>query len=185
VVQLKWEGLVIRLNGDIWKVKPNCDVDVAIIGVNKNNKGYEEGKAKSLKMALMNEEGDYVEIGDCSGIGEEESKQLFDLTKSFKIGEDGTTVFVQPIVITTVRWNENQRSWRNNFGEAEESSCQRLQGRQESLPRRHRTQSGELNGAMENPSQMEDDKGQALALCRHRRQQERDTLQPCSGHDKI
>jgi hypothetical protein len=113
VVQLKWEGLVIRLNGAIWKVKPNCDVDVAIIGVNKNNKGYEEGKAKSLKMALINEDGDYVEIGDCSGIGEDESKELFELTKNFKIGEDNTTVFVQPVVIAAVEYIQTYPDTRN------------------------------------------------------------------------
>jgi ATP-dependent DNA ligase len=123
VVQLKWEGLVIRLNGDIWKVKPNCDVDVAIIGVNKNNKGYEEGKAKSLKMALMNEEGDYVEIGDCSGIGEDESKELFELTKTFKIGEDSTTVFVQPIVITTVEYIQTYPDTRNKVYRIESVDC--------------------------------------------------------------
>jgi ATP-dependent DNA ligase len=95
------------------KVKPNCDVDVAIIGVNKNNKGYEEGKAKSLKMALMNEEGAYVEIGDCSGIGETESKELFELTKSFRVGEDSTTVFVEPVVIATVECIQTYRDTRN------------------------------------------------------------------------
>jgi ATP-dependent DNA ligase len=113
VEQLKWEGLVIRLNGDIWKVKPNCDIDVAIIGINKNNKGFEEGKAKSLKMALMNEEGNFVEIGDCSGIGEAESKELFELTKSFRVGEDSTTVFVQPVVIATVEYIQTYPDTRN------------------------------------------------------------------------
>jgi len=109
----KWEGLVIRLNGDTWKVKPNCDIDVAIIGVNKNNKGFEQGKAKSLKMALMNEDGSFVEIGDCSGIGEEEAIQLFELVKGFKIGEDNITVYVQPVVIATVEYIQTYPETRN------------------------------------------------------------------------
>jgi ATP-dependent DNA ligase len=109
----KWEGLVIRLNGDTWKVKPNCDIDAAIIGINKNNKGFEQGKAKSLKMALMNEDGSFVEIGDCSGIGEEEAEQLFELVKSFKIGEDNMTVYVQPIVIATVEYIQTYPDTRN------------------------------------------------------------------------
>lgn len=108
----KWEGLVIRVNGDCWKLKPNCDIDVAIIGINKNNKGFEEGKAKSLKMALMNDDGGFVEIGDCSGVGEEEAKELFKLTE-FKIGEDNTTVFVQPIVIVTIEYIQTYPDTRN------------------------------------------------------------------------
>lgn len=113
VEQLKWEGLVIRLNGDTWKVKPNVDIDVGIIGVNKNTKGFDEGKARSLKMALMNEDGNYVEIGDCSGVGEDESKELFELTKSFKIGEDSTTVFVAPVVIATIEYIQTYPDTRN------------------------------------------------------------------------
>lgn len=109
----KWEGLVIRLNGDTWKVKPNNDIDVAIIGVNKNNKGFEQGKAKSLKMALMNEDGSFVEIGDCSGIGEAEAEQLFELVKCFKIGEDNITVYVAPVVIAQVEYIQTYPETRN------------------------------------------------------------------------
>jgi len=109
----KWEGLIIRLNGDTWKVKPNCDIDVAIIGINKNNKGFADGKARSLKMALMNEDGSFVEIGDCSGIGEEEAIQLFELVKGFKIGEDNITVYVQPAVIATIEYIQTYPETKN------------------------------------------------------------------------
>ena len=130
----KWEGLVIRLNGDTWKVKPNCDIDVAVIGVNKNNKSFEQGKAKSLKMALMNEDGSFVEIGDCSGIGEEEAIQLFELVKGFKIGEDNITVYVQPVVIATVEYIQTYPETKNrvyiikdgNVREAGEQTLVRL-----------------------------------------------------------
>jgi hypothetical protein len=107
-----WEGLIIR-NGDTYKVKPNCDVDVAIIGVNKNNKGFDQGRATSLKMGLMNDDDNFVEIGDCAGIGETESLELFELVKSFKIGEDATTVFVQPVVVMTVEYIETYPDTRN------------------------------------------------------------------------
>jgi ATP-dependent DNA ligase len=109
----KWEGLVIRLNGETWKVKPNCDIDVAIIGINKNNKGFDEGKARSLKMGLMNEDGNFVEIGDCSGVGDEESQELFELVRNFRIGEDNTTVFVQPVVIATIEYIQTYPDTRN------------------------------------------------------------------------
>ena len=99
----KWEGLVIRFNGDVWKVKPNVNLDAAIIGINKNNKGFELKKAKSLKLALMNDDGSFVEIGDCSGVGEQEAGELWGLTE-FKLGEDSQTVFVQPVVIATIEY---------------------------------------------------------------------------------
>jgi hypothetical protein len=105
VIDGGWEGLVVRFNGEVWKVKPNNGVDVAIGGVNKDNKGFELGMAKSLKMFLMNEDGSFVEIGDCSGVGEDEAKELFKLTQ-LKIGEDNKTVFVKPVVIATVEYIE-------------------------------------------------------------------------------
>jgi len=108
----KWEGLIIRQNGETWKVKPNCDIDAVVIGINKNNKGFAEGKARSLKIALMNEDGNFVEIGDCSGIGEAESEELYKLTE-FKIGEDNTTVFVQPFVVVTIEYIQTYPDTRN------------------------------------------------------------------------
>lgn len=64
-------------------------------------------------MALMTKDGNYVEIGDCSGVGEDESKELFELNRSFKIGEDSTTVFVQPIVIATIEYIQTYPDTRN------------------------------------------------------------------------
>jgi ATP-dependent DNA ligase len=107
-----WEGLILRQNGETFKVKPNNDIDCVILGINKNNKGYEQGKAKSLKIGLMNEDGSFVEIGDCAGIGEEESKELFKLT-SLKIGEDNTTLFIKPLVVITVEYIETYPDTRN------------------------------------------------------------------------
>lgn len=112
VEKQKWEGLIIRQNGETWKVKPNNDIDAVIIGINKNNKGFSEGKARSLKIALMNEDGNFVEIGDCSGIGEQEAQELYKLTE-FKIGEDNTTIFVQPFVVVTIEYIQTYPDTRN------------------------------------------------------------------------
>jgi hypothetical protein len=61
----------------------------------------------------MSEDGDYVEIGDCSGIGEDDSKELFELTRSFSVGEDNATVFVEPVVIATVEYIQTYPDTRN------------------------------------------------------------------------
>jgi ATP-dependent DNA ligase len=108
----KWEGLVVRFNGDVWKVKPNVNLDAAIIGINKNNKGFELKKAKSLKLALMNDDGSFVEIGDCSGVGEQEAGELWSLT-DFKLGEDNQTVYVQPVVIATIEYIDTYLDTKN------------------------------------------------------------------------
>lgn len=129
----KWEGLVIRQNNDIWKLKPNCDVDAVILGLNKNNKGWDEGMARSVKLALMTDEGNFVEIGDCSGVGEEEAMELRKL-EEFKVSEDRTTVWVQPIVIVTVEYIATYPDTKNRvfsindgaFKEMGEMTCVRL-----------------------------------------------------------
>lgn len=102
VVNEGWEGLVIR-NGETYKAKPNCDVDAVIIGVNKNTKGYEKGIAKSVVVALMNDEGNFVVLGDATVPSEAEARALFALTR-VKVGEDPTTTWVTPIVVVQISY---------------------------------------------------------------------------------
>ena len=96
-----WEGLVIRLNGDTYKAKPNRDIDAVIIGINTNTKGYEKGLARSVKVALMLENGNFVELGDATVPSEAEARELFALTR-VKVGEAGNAVLVKPLVIVKI-----------------------------------------------------------------------------------
>lgn len=96
-----WEGLVARTNGDTYKAKPNQDIDAVIIGVNKNNKGYAKGMAKSVKVALMREDGNFVEIGDATVPTDYEARELFNLTR-VAVGEAGSTLLVKPLVIVQI-----------------------------------------------------------------------------------
>ena len=106
-----YEGLVIR-NGDIYKVKPRLDVDAVIIGINKKS-GYgkdlqvmQRQEVRSVKLALMQPDGTFIELSDCaSGINEELGKALFKLT-DHKIGEDDTTIYVKPIVVCTIQYTD-------------------------------------------------------------------------------
>lgn len=96
-----WEGLVVRSNGDTWKAKPNRDVDAVIIGINKNNKGYAKGLAKSVRVALMRDDGSFVELGDATVASEAEARELFALTR-VKVNENTQTVFVKPLVVVQI-----------------------------------------------------------------------------------
>lgn len=98
-----WEGLVIRVNGETYKAKPNCDVDAVIIGINKNTKGYEKGLAKSIRVALMRDDGNFVELGDATVPSVEEARELFALTR-VAVKETAQTLFVRPIVVVQISY---------------------------------------------------------------------------------
>jgi ATP-dependent DNA ligase len=98
-----WEGLVVRVNGDTYKAKPNRDIDAVIIGINKNNKGYEKGLAKSVRVALLREDGNFVELGDATVPSEAEARELFALTR-VKVGEDPSLVLVKPLVVVQINY---------------------------------------------------------------------------------
>lgn len=98
-----WEGLVVRTNGDTYKAKPNHDIDAVIFGINKNNKGYAKGLAKSVKVALLLENGSFVELGDATVPSEAEARELFALTR-VKVNENASTAFVKPLVVVRISY---------------------------------------------------------------------------------
>jgi len=107
-----YEGLVIRNGDGIYKIKPCLDVDAVIIGINKKS-GYgkdlevmQRREVRSIKLALMQPDGTFIELSDCaSGINEELGKALFKLT-DHKIGEDDTTIYVKPAVVCTIEYTD-------------------------------------------------------------------------------
>ena len=107
-----YEGLVIRNGDGIYKIKPCLDVDAVIIGINKKS-GYgkdlevmQRREVRSVKLALMQPDGTFIELSDCaSGINEELGKALFKLT-DHKVGEDDTTIYVKPAVVCTVQYTD-------------------------------------------------------------------------------
>jgi DNA modification methylase len=107
-----YEGLVIRNGDDIYKIKPCLEVDAVIIGINKksgNGKDLDvlqRKEVRSIKLAVMQPDGSFVELSDCaSGINEELGKALFKLL-DFKVGEDDTTIYVKPLVVCTVQYTD-------------------------------------------------------------------------------
>ena len=108
-----YEGIILRNAFGIFKLKPLLELDAVIIGINKQNKGFKEQTARSLKLALRNQDGSFVEIGDvASGITVQLGKKLWQLTQH-KVGEDNESVFVKPIVIINVEFNAIYPKTRN------------------------------------------------------------------------
>jgi len=105
-----YEGVVVRSNGDIFKVKPVIDVDAVIVAVNKIGangrpvKGYAEQKVRSVKVALMDEQERFVVIGDCTIPDTAAQKALWKLL-DYKVSEDNRRVWVQPLVVIQIRFN--------------------------------------------------------------------------------
>jgi len=107
-----YEGLVIRNGDEIYKIKPCLEVDTVIIGINKKS-GYgkdlevmQRREARSIKLALMQPDGTFIELSDCaSGINEELGKALFKLT-DHKVGEDDRTIYVKPIVVCVIQYTD-------------------------------------------------------------------------------
>lgn len=108
-----YEGLVIRKDNQIYKIKPSLDVDAVIIGLNKKS-GYgkelldhfQKGEITSIKLALMQPDETFIELSDCaSGITAELRTSLWKLM-DYKVGEDDTTVYIKPIVVCTIQYTE-------------------------------------------------------------------------------
>jgi len=116
VVKEGYEGLVIRDNSDIYKVKPTGDFDAVIIGINKES-GYgkrtlfEQQQVPSLRLAVMTEDGNFIEVGDCAVPNEDLRKALWKLTDD-KVSEDRETLYVKPIVVVTVQYTETYNKER-------------------------------------------------------------------------
>lgn len=117
VVQKGYEGIVIRNNNEFYKIKPKGEFDAVIIGINKES-GYgkktlfEKQQVPSLKLAVMDEQGNFIEVGDCaSGLTEDLRKALWKLM-DFKVGEDHETVYIKPIVVVQVEYTETYNKER-------------------------------------------------------------------------
>jgi len=100
-----YEGLVARSNDETYKIKPISEVDAVIIAINKRELFWSK-QVTSFRVALMNDQGQFVEIGDCaSGITHDLRTYLWKLM-DFKVGEDDKMVWVKPMVICTIQYTD-------------------------------------------------------------------------------
>jgi len=100
-----YEGLVAYNNGGWFKVKKRTTIDAVIVGINKKPR-YEIQEVTSLKIAVMDEHGQLIEVGDvASGIDHPLRKELWKLT-DYKLREDRETLYIKPIVVVEVEFTE-------------------------------------------------------------------------------
>ncbi|NVM57967.1 MAG: hypothetical protein HWN51_07605, partial [Desulfobacterales bacterium] len=100
-----YEGVVARVGGEIYKVKPSRDVDAVIIGLNKREL-FKAEQITSLKLALMDEDGSFVVLGDvASGIDHDLREFLWRLM-DYRVDEDDECVYIKPLIIATVEYTE-------------------------------------------------------------------------------
>lgn len=71
----KAEGLVVRPKAipKVYKVKPSITIDAAVIGYTLSS--VDAGRAGSLLMALIREDGQFQVIGHCGNLGSEEARR--------------------------------------------------------------------------------------------------------------
>jgi len=107
-----YEGLVIRNSNQTYKIKPTLEVDAVIIGLNKKTSYgkeldlFQKGQITSIKLALMQGDGTFIELSDCaSGITAELRTLLWQLME-YKVSEDDRTVYVTPLAICTIQYTD-------------------------------------------------------------------------------
>jgi len=99
-----YEGLFARINGDFLKIKPKLEVDAVVVGLNKDHDSFKNQEARSLKIALIDEHGYYMVLGDVgSGISRKVGKRLWELTK-LGIQDDDKVLWVKPHVVVKVEY---------------------------------------------------------------------------------
>jgi len=111
VAELGYEGLVFRTNGEIYKMKPKGEIDAVIVAINKKNSYgkatlFKDGLVTSLHLAVMDDDGRFIEIGDCaSGINNQLRTALWKLME-FKVSEDENKVWIKPFVVCTIEYTD-------------------------------------------------------------------------------
>ena len=109
IEEMGYEGLVLRSNSEAVKVKPMMDVDAVIIAINKVGstgkpvKRYPEEAVSSVRLALMDNLGRLVVLGDCTVPDRGVQKALWKL-HDIKVEENNERVFVHPCVVIQVRF---------------------------------------------------------------------------------
>jgi len=103
VVEKHYEGVVVAVNEERYRLKPVRNIEAVIVGLNKKAKLL-EGEATSVRIALMDGEGDFVEVGDLGTATDREmSRTLYKLMKHMA-QEEAKTFYVRPIVVVELEF---------------------------------------------------------------------------------
>lgn len=120
-----YEGVVARDGSDIYKIKPIRDVDAVIIALNKVDssgkltKRWVEKKVSTVRVALMDKDGRFVELGDCTIANPNAQSALWNLHE-YKVSEGSQRVYVKPLVVIQIQYTSAFegslcRNWQFNW----------------------------------------------------------------------
>ncbi|MCJ7631030.1 hypothetical protein MUP77_01320 [Candidatus Bathyarchaeota archaeon] len=128
VENLGYEGIFARdSHQDLWKLKPFIDLDAVIIGLNIRPR-WEWGEVTSIKIALLDKDGTFIEVGDvASGIDVDLRKTLFTLMQfkqaTIQVGQE-EWVQITPDIVVQVQametFNAQKPRYRLNGGKLEQ-----------------------------------------------------------------
>lgn len=128
-----YEGVVARDGSDVYKIKPIRDVDAVIIALNKVDssgkptKRWPEQKISTVRIALMDKDGTFVELGDCTIANQDVQSALWDLHEH-KVSEDSQRVYVKPLVVIQILYTSAFegsvcRNWQFNWTSMGYGAC--------------------------------------------------------------
>ena len=107
VLKEAFEGLVVMSRDDMyWKIKTQFNVDVAPIAM-KMGKRWAQGMYSSVKVALMDKQGNFVELANPNAFGDA-SQMKADTAKwkKRKLYEEGDWFFFEPREVAEVKYQE-------------------------------------------------------------------------------
>jgi ATP-dependent DNA ligase len=137
ITKRRYEGLFARDDRqNLYKVKEHLTIDAVVIGLNKRG-AWERGEATSLKLALIDGDGSYVEIGDvASGIDHQLRKALFSQLKPYVRREFKDWTQVEPFIVVEVEATETFRAVKPTYRLLEGGSLEET-GEREAHSLRH------------------------------------------------
>jgi ATP-dependent DNA ligase len=102
-----FEGLFARDDRqDLYKLKPFLTIDCVVIGLNKRG-SWKEKEVTSLKLALIDSDGAFIEIGDvASGIDRQLRASLYDRLMPLAKREHEGWVQIPPFIVAEVEATE-------------------------------------------------------------------------------
>lgn len=107
VLKDAYEGLVVMVDDDsYWKVKTQFNVDVVPIAM-KKGKRWGEGMYSSVKVALMDKAGNFVELANPNAFGDHaQMKADTARWKKRKLYEEGDWFFFEPKEVAEIKYQE-------------------------------------------------------------------------------
>jgi len=98
-----FEGLVITAGEQRYRVKPIRTLEACIVGINKKQRILNE-EVTSVRIALMDKEGDFVEIGDLGTATDRTVSRMLYQLMAYKAQDEGKTIYVKPFVVVELEF---------------------------------------------------------------------------------